>query len=105
MRPASGAAGSGWSLIMRLAAMLFWLTAFAAGPALAQAPTVPLQMLERRLAATTSENPGEYGIAALDLADGRLVSVNGNVPFPMASTVKVAVAATYLAEVDAGRRS
>jgi beta-lactamase class A len=85
--------------------MLFWLSVFAAGPALAQAQPAPLQMLERRLAATTSENPGEYGIAALDLANGRLVSVNGNVPFPMASTVKVAVAATYLAEVDAGRRS
>ena len=90
---------------MRRVAMLFWLSIFAAGPALAQAPSAPLQMLERRLAATTSENPGEYGIAALDLADGRTVSVNGNVPFPMASTVKVAVAATYLAEVDAGRRS
>lgn len=90
---------------MRLVTMLFWLSAFAAGPALAQAPTTPLQMLERRLVATTTENPGEYGIAALDLADGRIVSVNGNVPFPMASTVKVAVAATYLAEVDAGRRS
>lgn len=90
---------------MRRAAMLFWLSIFAAAPALAQAPAAPLQMLERRLAATTSENPGEYGIAALDLADGRMVSVNGNVPFPMASTVKVAVAATYLAEVDAGRRS
>jgi beta-lactamase class A len=91
---------------MRRVAMLFWLSIFAAAPALAQAPTtVPLQMLERRLAATATENPGEYGIAALDLTNGRVVSVNGNVPFPMASTVKVAVAATYLSEVDAGRRS
>jgi beta-lactamase class A len=90
---------------MRLVKLLFWLIAFAAAPALAQAPTTPLQMLERRLAATTSENPGEYGIAALDLANGRIVSVNGNTPFPMASTVKVAVAVTYLSEVDAGRRS
>ena len=90
---------------MRLVTMLFWLTAFVAGPALAQAPTAPLQMLERQLAATAAENPGEYGIAALDLANGDVVSVNGNTPFPMASTVKVAVAATYLSQVDAGRRS
>jgi beta-lactamase class A len=90
---------------MRLVTMFFWLLAFAAAPALAQAPATPLQMLERRLTATTSENPGEYGIAALDLTNGRVVSVNGNIAFPMASTVKVAVAATYLAEVDAGRRS
>jgi beta-lactamase class A len=62
-------------------------------------------MLERRLAATAAENPGEYGIAALDLTNGDVVSVNGNTPFPMASTVKVAIAATYLSEVDAGRRT
>jgi beta-lactamase class A len=92
-------------MVMRLFAMLFWLSAFAAAPALAQAPTSPLQTLERQLTATAAENPGEYGIAALDLTNGSVVSVNGNVPFPMASTVKVAVAATYLSEVDAGRRS
>jgi beta-lactamase class A len=90
---------------MRLVTMLFWLLAFAAAPALAQAPSAPLQMLERQLAATAAENPGEYGIAALDLANGDVVSVNGNVAFPMASTVKVAVAATYLSQVDAGHRS
>ena len=90
---------------MRRVAMLFWLSVFAAAPALAQAPAASLQMLERQLAATATENPGEYGIAAVDLANGDVVSVNGNVPFPMASTVKVAVAATYLSEVDAGRRS
>ena len=90
---------------MRRAALLFLLSLFAAQPALAQAQSAPLQMLEQRLAATAAENPGEYGIAALDLATGDVVSVNGNTPFPMASTVKVAVAATYLSQVDAGRRS
>jgi beta-lactamase class A len=89
---------------MRRLALLVWLSVlFAAQPALAQAD--PLQILQQRLALTASENSGEYGIAALDLATGRVVSVNGNTPFPMASTVKVAVAATYLSEVDAGRRS
>jgi len=90
---------------MRRVAIFLWLSVFVAAPALAQAPAASLQMLERRLAATASENSGEYGIAAVDLANGAMVSVNGNVRFPMASTVKVAVAATYLSEVDAGRRS
>ena len=90
---------------MRRVALLVWFFLFAATPAFAQSPTAPLQLLERRLAATAAENPGEYGIAALDLATGQTVSVNGSMAFPMASTVKVAVAATYLTEVDAGRRS
>lgn len=89
---------------MRLVAWLVWILAFAAQPALAQvAPS--LQTLERRLAALGQENPGEYGIAALDLATGETVAFNGNMAFPMASTMKIAVAAAYLAEVDAGRRS
>ena len=48
---------------------------------------------------------GRVGIAAIDLASGREVAVHGSEQFPMASVVKIAVAATYLAEVDAGRRS
>lgn len=64
-----------------------------------------LRHLEQRLEATAVENPGEYGIAALDLGTGSIISVNGTEPFPMASTMKIAVAAVYLAEVDAGHRS
>ncbi|HEX8381120.1 MAG TPA: serine hydrolase [Allosphingosinicella sp.] len=52
-----------------------------------------------------SENPGEYGFAALDLATGESISFNGHEAFPMASTMKIAVAAAYLEEVDAGRRT
>ena len=47
----------------------------------------------------------DVGIAALDLRTGETVSIQGNTPFPMASTVKVAVAALYLSQVDHGRRS
>ena len=47
----------------------------------------------------------EVGVAALDLNTGETVSIKGNTPFPMASTVKVAVAALYLAQVDHGRRT
>jgi beta-lactamase class A len=86
---------------------LFWLTclaAFLAQPAVAQV-SPKLQLLEQRLSAMASENPGEYGIAAMDLTTGKSISFNGNQAFPMASTMKIAVAAAYLAEVDAGRRS
>jgi beta-lactamase class A len=90
---------------MRMIRLIFWLALLGAQPAWAQAPSPRLQLVEQRLAATVSENPGEYGIAAIDLSSGDVLSFNGDRPFPMASTVKVAVAATYLAEVDAGRRS
>jgi beta-lactamase class A len=84
--------------------MLSWLLAFVAQPAWAE--TSPrLQRLEQQIAAMASENPGEYGIAAMDVATGAMISFNGNEAFPMASTMKVAVAAAYLAEVDAGRRT
>lgn len=52
-----------------------------------------------------ASRPGDYGVAALDLDSGETVSINGERLFPMASTVKVAVAAAYLAQVDHGRRS
>lgn len=90
---------------MRLISGLLCLAAFVAQPAFAETPPPRLQLLQQRLAATVTENPGEYGIAAMDLTTGEVVSFNGDRPFPMASTVKVAIAATYLAEVDAGRRT
>jgi beta-lactamase class A len=89
---------------MRFLMMLVGLAVFWAQPAAAQV-WPKLQTLEQRLAAMASENPGEYGIAAMDLATGKTISFNGSQPFPMASTMKIAVAAAYLAEVDAGRRS
>lgn len=89
---------------MRGVAVLAWLLAFCAQPALAEvAPR--LQSLEQRLAAMAAENPGEYGIAAVDVATGATISINGQQAFPMASTMKIAVAAAYLADVDAGRRT
>lgn len=82
-----------------------WLAVlFAAQPAVA-AESYDLQQLEQRLAVTARENPGDFGIAAMDLITGETIGVNSHQPFPMASTMKIAVAAAYLAEVDAGRRS
>lgn len=75
-----------------------------ASPALADTP--PRMMpLERQLSAIASANPGNIGIAALDLKSGEMVSIHGDTPFPMASVVKVAIAANYLAQVENGRRS
>ena len=80
------------------------LVAQAADPASAASSPV-LQNLEQRLAALVASAPGDVGVAALDLKSGELVSVRGDESFPMASTVKIAVAANYLAQVEHGRRS
>ena len=74
-------------------------------PAPAAASSPELIGLERVLNVLIAGRPGEYGIAALDLRDGSTVAVNGDTAFPMASTVKLAIAAAYLADVDQGRRS
>jgi len=89
---------------MRPIAILALLLAGIAQPALA-ASSPELIGLERQLSNLVAGRPGEYGIAALDLKDGTTVSVNGETAFPMASTVKVAIAAAYLAQVDHGRRA
>src|SRR6185436_11628632 len=78
--------------------------AFLAPPALA-ASSPSLIGLEQQLASLVSNKSADVGIAALDLNTGETVSIKGNTPFPMASTVKVAIAALYLAQVDNGRRS
>jgi beta-lactamase class A len=89
---------------MRFLAVLGWLLAFVAQPA-AAASSPELVPLERQLASLVAGRSGDYGIAALDLRTGKTVSINGDQPFPMASTVKVAVAAAYLTQVDYGRRT
>ena len=89
---------------MRLLAVLAWLLALFAQPA-AAASSPELVSLEQQLASLVAGKSGEYGIAALDLKTGKTVSINGDVAFPMASTVKLAVAAAYLTQVDHGRRT
>ena len=61
--------------------------------------------LEQRLNYLVAGKSADVGIAALDLNTGETVSIKGDTPFPMASTVKVAVAALYMAQVDHGRRN
>ena len=61
--------------------------------------------LEPQLYSLANASGGRIGVAAIDLASGRTVSVMGDTPFPMASTSKIAIAATFLDAVERGRLS
>jgi beta-lactamase class A len=89
---------------MRFIAILLSFLAFAAQPA-AAASSPAMSGLEQQLGYLVASKSADVGIAALDLNTGESVSIKGNTAFPMASTVKVGVAALYLAQVDHGRRS
>ncbi|SOB86489.1 beta-lactamase class A [Sphingomonas guangdongensis] len=79
--------------------LLLFILAVAT-PAAAQ--TLPAG-LQSRVAAVATSDRGEIGVSALDLTTGARLAVKGDTRFPMASAVKVAIAATYLAGVDEGR--
>ncbi len=89
---------------MRSFKFLLAFAVFASQPAWA-ASSPSLYSLEQQLQSLVANRSADVGIAALDLTTGNIVSIQGDRPFPMASTVKVAVAALYLAQVDHGRRS
>lgn len=59
--------------------------------------------VERRLALIANGERGRIGVAAVDLSTGRELSVLGDQRFPMASTSKIAIAATFLEGVDKGK--
>ena len=60
---------------------------------------------EKRIATLADGSLGRIGVYAVDLSTGEEISVLGDMRFPMASTSKVAVAATFLAGVDEGKYS
>lgn len=60
---------------------------------------------EQQLASLAEGSQGRIGVAALDLTSGRTIDVLGDQRFPMASTSKIAIAATFLEGVDQGRWS
>jgi len=59
--------------------------------------------LEAQIARLADPAGGRIGVAAIDLGTGEQVSILGNQRFPMASTSKIAIAATFLEGVDKGR--
>ena len=58
---------------------------------------------QQRIAQLADPARGRIGVAAIDLATGEEVAVLGDQLFPMASTSKVAIVATFLDGVDKGR--
>lgn len=60
---------------------------------------------ERQLATLADGSNGRIGVYAIDLTTGREVGVLADQRFPLASTSKVAIAATFLSGVDRGRWS
>ena len=74
---------------------------FVAGPR----PRSFASPLDAQIFALTDSSSGRIGVAAIDLASGRTIAVLGDTPFPMASTSKIAIAATFLDAVDQGRLS
>ncbi len=59
--------------------------------------------LDSAVASLANAAQGRIGVAAMDLGTGRTITVLGDQPFPMASTSKIAIAATYLDLVDQGK--
>lgn len=62
-------------------------------------------VLAQRVAEIADGSQGRIGVAAIDLVTGEEVAILGDQRFPMASTSKIAIAATYLEGVDKGRWS
>jgi beta-lactamase class A len=89
---------------MRFIAILFSLTVLAAQPALA-ASSPDLSSVEQQLSSLLANKSADVGIAALDLNTGESISIKGNTPFPMASTVKLTIAALYMSQVDHGQKT
>ncbi len=94
---------------LRIGAVLAALALGAAGslalPLHAQAQNSPSAPLEAALAQIAQASNGRVGVAMRDLGGGAVISLNGSQAFPMASTFKLALAATVLEKVDKGQWS
>ncbi|MEZ5742207.1 MAG: serine hydrolase [Sphingomonadaceae bacterium] len=71
----------------------------------ARAPRSYDDPFEWRIATLAEASQGRIGVAAIDLSSGHQIDVLGSQRFPMASTSKIAIAATFLEGVDQGRWS
>ncbi|WP_353226422.1 serine hydrolase [Novosphingobium sp.] len=104
---------------MRLRNLALLAAALVGSPALlvatpvvqGRAPvTMPVTMQDQRdlaiqqaVQAITLHSRGRIGVAAADLDGSGQVLINADMPFPMASTAKIAVAGTFLSGVEQGR--
>lgn len=70
-----------------------------------RAPKTYASPFAQQLAVAANAGQGRIGVAAMDLSSGSMVDVLGNQRFPMASTSKIAIAATFLDGVDKGKWS
>lgn len=101
---------SGMKMMGKWVAVALWCAAplaLVSAPAAAR-PGTSLQnardaAIERQVSAIVAQGRGRIGVAAVDLDGGGQIMINGDMPFPMASTAKIAVAATYLSGVEQGR--
>ena len=59
--------------------------------------------IQQNIESIVARARGRVGVAAADLDGGGEVLIHGDMPFPMASTVKIAVAGTFLTGVEQGR--
>ena len=85
---------------------------FVSVPGFSQAPPttrqpadVVVQRMEHELERIAQLGGGQVGVQALHVESGRQVSFNPQVKFPMASTVKVAIAVQLLTKIEQGELS
>ena len=78
------------------------LLLFQATAALAQGADPNLRLLEAEIGRLSAISGGKVGVGVIHIESGRELFVNGNEPFPMASTFKVPIAVELLARVQAG---
>lgn len=68
-----------------------------------RAPRTYASTFEQQIAELAEASQGRIGVAAMDLSTGHTINVLGAQRFPMASTSKIAIAATFLEGVEHGR--
>jgi beta-lactamase class A len=76
--------------------------AVALSSASAQTADPNLRLLEAEIARLSAISGGKVGVGIIHIESGRELFVNGNEPFPMASTFKVPIAVELLTRVQSG---
>jgi beta-lactamase class A len=92
--------------------LVAWTTIFLIGlhvqafsQPVSQPPSVIQQRMERELERIAQLGGGQVGVQAVHLESGQVISFNPQLKFPMASTVKVAIAVQLLTRIEKGELS